>query len=90
MITQFSQPIEVSLPGYRCKHRVLGIERKRNHGPMLTMAVAEWQISGQWHAVRDIVSCMRLADVVSDRHELPINADRLYGPSGRMSPIGRK
>jgi len=83
--------IMVQLPDYPCVHIVSGIERRCNHGPMLTLAVAQWQREGMegWHPVRDIVTQMRLADAVSDQHDLPINAEKLYGPTGRRGPVGR-
>lgn len=87
---------EVALPetcvraGIRC--RVSGVIRRRNYGPMLTLAVAEWKRPDQdgWTTIRDIATLMRLADAVSHLHDMPVNADKLYGPRGRMSAVSRK
>lgn len=90
------EPIELRLPGYRCKFRVTGFERKRNHGPVLTWAIADGQRDtdpeekpAPWHPARDVVTLMRLADVLSDKHTFPVNAEKLYGPRGRGVLIPR-
>lgn len=83
----------INLPEYRATHHVTGVERRRNvhNGPLLTLAIAEWHREGftNWHPETDIVTRMRLADAVSDQHDFPVNADRLYGPRGRRGPVGR-
>ena len=82
----------VNLPNYPCTHRVTGVERRRNHGPVLTLAIAEWYRPGfnTWPKVLDIVTLMRLADAVSHLHNLPVNAEKLYGPVGRNGTVGRE
>lgn len=91
------EPIITRLPGYRCQFRVTGFERRRNNGPMLTLAIAEGQrdtdpeeTPAKWQRFTDVVTLMRLADVLSDKHEHPINDDKLYGPRGRGLLVGRK
>lgn len=85
------EPICCELPEYPSRFRVQGFERRRNHGPVLTLAIAEWTREGflDWHPVRDVVTLMRLADHLSNRHALPVNADKLYGPRGRRCDVGR-
>ncbi len=88
----FANPIELTLPGYQpCKFYVHGIARRRNAGPVLTLAIAQWTRDGfkNRHNVSDIVSMMRLADAISQHHMQPINKESLYGPRGRMCDIGR-
>ena len=86
------RPIECFLPLYPCRFRVLGFERRRNAGPMLTLAIAEFKREGfsSWKPHRDIATEMKLADLCSAYHDLPVNADWLYGPAGRGCEVGRK
>ena len=84
-------PIEVRLPHYPCTFNVTRFERRRNAGPVLTMAVATWILPGrtQPHNCTNVVTLMRLADVLSNCHDMPINRDAYYGPTGRRAPVGR-
>jgi hypothetical protein len=73
-------------------YHVEGFERRRNHGPILTLATGvTCEIPGirKPCAVRDVVTLMRLADLLSDKHGLPVNAHKFYGPCGRRSSVGR-
>lgn len=91
-VYDFSGPLECTLPGYHGKYRVWGIARRANHGRrILTLAAGEWTRDGfaTWHRISDPATQMRLADLISDHHQQPINADRLYGPLGRNCGIGR-
>ncbi len=71
---------------------VTGFERRRNAGPVLTMAIGYWVRDGfaTQTRTRDIVTKMKLSDMLSHLHDLPINADKLYGPAGRIESVGRK
>jgi hypothetical protein len=95
-ITRLPRVYAVTLPGTedRCTYYVNSIRRERNgnNGHMLTMANAEYRLTGRdkLHRVCDIVTQMRLADLLSDLHDLKINADRLYGPPGRNCKVGRQ
>lgn len=81
----------LTIPGYRCTFTVTGFERRRNAGPVLTLAVGTWTRDGftREHRISDIVTRMRLADMLSHHHEFPVNAEKLYGPRGRMADVGR-
>lgn len=87
------QPIRCTLPGYRGPFEVIGIARRTNYkgGQVLTLAVGTWTIEGRsrTHTINDIATMMKLADLLSHLHPLPVNADRLYGPRGRGCEVGR-
>ena len=81
------------LPGYRAAITVTGFHRERGaSGRMLTVADAVWERGpiGPASGVSDYVTRMRLADLLSDRHALPVNADKLYGQLGRQCDVARK
>lgn len=91
----FPAPIECQVPGspqhIRCY--VTDIERRRNvvGGPVLTLACGWWSFIGRDHKHRIAVisTQMELADMLSDQHAEPVNADKLYGPRGRLGYVGR-
>ena len=91
--TMFETSIPAEIPQHRCTYTVHGVERIRNgnNGRMLTLAIADWTRLGfsTVHHVRDIVTMMQLADMTSNKHSLPINADKLYGPRGRRVNVTR-
>lgn len=93
-VYDFTGPLLGKLPDYQpgLTIRVFGVARRRNvdRGPILTLAVGDWAREGMTlHPIRDVATMMRLADVISAHHSQPINADKLYGPRGRMAGIGR-
>jgi len=90
---------EVQLPDYPVTHTVYAFERRgANSGRKggvsrgaLTLAIAVYHRPGLPPGrVTDLVTMMRLADMLSDRHALPVNPERRYGPRGRRCPVGRE
>ncbi|MBL8797979.1 MAG: hypothetical protein JNM56_29040 [Planctomycetia bacterium] len=93
-LSRRNRPVEeftATLPGHRATYYVRCFRQARNHGPLLTLADAEWTLPGSdtRRTVHDIVTRMQLADLLSQWHPFPVNAARLYGPRGRRCAIGR-
>lgn len=86
-ITDLSNPIECRLEGVCATFLVYGIARRRNYteGKVLSLAVGSYVVDGRErkHDIRDIGTMMKLSDKLSHLHELPVNADKLYGKLGR-------
>jgi hypothetical protein len=77
-------PVTIWLDGYRGELTVTGFERRRNNGPVLTLAIAHWH--WPWAddgeiPCRDIATRMRAADFLGAQgyHDLPRNPDKCYG-----------
>lgn len=88
---ELAEPIRTTLPEYPGVFTVTGFRRDRNGGPVLTMADATQEVPGIRSPMlaRDIVTQMRLADLLSNHHTYPVNAANLYGPRGRRCDVGR-
>ena len=85
-------PVTVRLDGHFCTHVVAGFTRRRVGPAMLTLAVATYTVDGcaADRECTDTATLMRLADLLSDRHDLPVNGDALYGSAGRGCEVGRE
>jgi hypothetical protein len=78
-----SLPVTIWLDGYRAKLTVTGFERRRNNGPVLTLAIAHWHwpsADRTYSPCRDIATLMRAADFLGAQgyHALPRNPDKCY------------
>lgn len=75
-------PVTIWLDGYRAELTVTGFERRRNAGPVLTLAIANWVWPWAKKPSRcaDVATLMRAADMLGalGYHNLPRNPDRCY------------